>query len=39
MMHLNVHTKRFYFFFYFFDKEKTEVGSFSETYTSVPNLR
>lgn len=36
-MHLNVHTKRFYFFL-LFDKEKTEVGILSETYTSVPNL-
>ena len=24
--------------FFFFDKEETEVGSFSETYTSFPNL-
>lgn len=28
----------FNFFFYFFDKDETEVGSFSETYTSFPNL-
>lgn len=26
------------FFFFFLDKEETEVGSFSETYTSFPNL-
>ena len=25
-------------FFFFLDKEETEVGSFSETYTSFPNL-